>query len=143
MPKIKQSSLEEIRGRVGAYELISQYVDLQKSGSKYKGLSPFKSEKTPSFFVDPVKNMYYCFSTAQGGDIFKFVMTKENLTFPEAVEFIAIKFNIKLEYEQSGNRCLSPSYKKQLLDIHEDASAWYAEQFFADTFEAKKYATIG
>ena len=136
MSKIKASSIEEVRGRVGVYDLISQYVDLHRSGSKYKGLSPFKHEKTPSFFVDPAKNMYYCFSSSQGGDIFKFVMVKENLNFPEAVEFIANKFNIRLEYEDGAAGSQAPSYRKQLFEIHELSASWYAEQFFAQTSEA-------
>ena len=110
-------------------------MSLRKAGSSYKGLSPFATEKTPSFFVYPDKGFYYCFSTSQGGDIFKFVQTKENLSFPEAVEFIANKFSVKLEYE-SGGGGPAPSFRKQLYDIHDDAANWYAAQLFADTPEA-------
>ena len=88
MPKIKASSIEELKSRVNIYDVVSAYVSLKKSGSSYKGLSPFTTEKTPSFFVHPDKNYYYCFSTSQGGDIISFIMIKENLSFAEAVEFL-------------------------------------------------------
>jgi len=135
MARIKASSIEEVRARVSLYDVVSAYVNLKKSGSSYKGLSPFTNEKTPSFFVYPDKGFYYCFSTSQGGDLFKFVQVKENLTFPEAVEFIANRFSVQLEYEEGGGGP-APSFKKQLFDIHEDATAWFAEQLFADTAEA-------
>ena len=137
MARIKQSSIEEVRARVNLADFISNYVALKKSGSALKGLSPFTHEKTPSFFVYPEKGFYYCFSTSQGGDLFKFAMVKENLNFPEAVEFIAKKYAINLEYEAGGNGA-PPSLRKQLFDIHEDAAEWYAQQFFADTPDAKE-----
>ena len=84
MPKIKASSIEELKARVNIYDVVSAYVSLKKSGSSYKGLSPFTTEKTPSFFVHPDKNYYYCFSTSQGGDIISFIRMKENLSFSEA-----------------------------------------------------------
>ncbi len=135
MARISQTSIEELRSRVNIYDLVSQYVSLKKSGSAYKGLSPFTNEKTPSFFVYPDKGFYYCFSTSQGGDLFKFVQVKENLSYREAVEFIANRFSVKLEYEASANANES-SARSQIFDMHEKAAQWYAEQFFADTPEA-------
>lgn len=135
MARIKQSSIEDVRARVSLADFISNYVNLKKSGSALKGLSPFTHEKTPSFFVYPEKGFYYCFSTSQGGDLFKFAMIKENLNFPEAVEFIAKKYGITLEYEAGGGG-VAPSMRKQLFDIHEDAAQWYAERFLDDTPEA-------
>ena len=137
MPKIKASSIEELKARVNIYDVVSAYVSLKKSGSSYKGLSPFTTEKTPSFFVHPDKNYYYCFSTSQGGDIISFIRMKENLSFSEAVEFLANKFNIKLEYEAGGKSDGAPSsLRKQIYDIHEDAAEWYSENFFADNEQA-------
>ena len=78
MARIKQSSIEEVRARVDLADFISNYVSLKKSGAAFKGLSPFAHEKTPSFYVYPEKGFYYCFSTSQGGDLFKFAMTKES-----------------------------------------------------------------
>ena len=118
-------------------DVVSDYVALKKSGSYYKGLSPFTQEKTPSFFVYPDKGFYYCFSTSQGGDIFKFIQVKENLSFREAVEFLANKFNIELQYEDSPFGS-APSYKRQLYEIHDVAADWYSKQFFADTPQSEE-----
>lgn len=139
MPKIKASSIEELKSRVNIYDVVSAYVSLKKSGSSYKGLSPFTTEKTPSFFVHPDKNYYYCFSTSQGGDIISFIMIKENLSFAEAVEFLANKYGFKLEYEDGGKSDkASASIRKQIYDIHEDAADWYAGNFFSDTPQAQE-----
>lgn len=144
MPKIKASSIEELKARVNIYDVVSAYVSLKKSGSSYKGLSPFTTEKTPSFFVHPDKNYYYCFSTSQGGDVISFIMIKENLSFAEAVEFLANKYGFKLEYEDGGKSDgASASIRKQIYDIHEDAADWYAWNFFQTPRRPRKYATIG
>ena len=140
MPKIKDSCIEDIRNRVNIYDLVSLYVNLKRSGAHFKGLSPFSVEKTPSFFVYPDRGFYYCFSTSQGGDIFKFVQTKESLNFPEAVEFIANKFGIALEYETSsgGFSRQNQSLRKQIYDINSEAAAWFSELFFRpDDFGAR------
>ncbi len=79
--------------------------------------------KTPSFHVDPGKNLYYCFSSGQGGDIFKFVQTKENLGFQESVEALAQRFGITLEYEDDGRPREAVSLRKELFDLHETATA--------------------
>lgn len=130
MPKIKRSSIDDLRARVNLYDVVSPYVNLKKAGAKWKGLSPFSHEKTPSFQVDPGKNLYYCFSTGQGGDIFKFVQTKENLGFQEAVEAIAQRFGITLEYEEGppGSR-EAQSLRKELFDLHEAATAHFHAAF--------------
>ena len=64
---------EEIKSRISIVELVSQYIELKKAGRNYRGLSPFTSEKSPSFFVSPEKEIAYCFSTNQGGDILPFI----------------------------------------------------------------------
>ena len=144
MPRIKDSSIAEIRNRVNILDLVSSYVSLKRSGAAFKGLSPFAAEKTPSFFVYPDKGFYYCFSTSQGGDIFKFVQVKEGLNFPEAAEFIANRFGIALEYDQSrgGASKAAQSLKKQIFDLHEDAAAWFLKEFKSDSpfgKEARRY----
>ena len=136
MPRISKESIEELRNRVNIYDLVSKYVALKKVGRNFKGLSPFKQEKTPSFFVYPDKNFYYCFSTSQGGDLFKFVMEKEGVGFYEAAELIADRFGINLKYEKGGDN--RPSHKKQLFDMYEEAADWYSRQFFADNPQAEE-----
>jgi len=125
VPKIKRSSIDEVRARVSLYDVVAPYVTLKKAGAKWKGLSPFTQERTPSFYVDPGKNLYYCFSSSQGGDIFKFVQTKENLGFQEAVEALAQRFGLTLEYEDDGRPREAQSVRKELFDLHEAATAHY------------------
>ena len=137
MPRIKQSSIETVRARVPIEQVVGEYVALKRSGSVLKGLSPFSHEKTPSFTVSPDKGLFYCFSTSQGGDMFDFVMKLENLNFAEAVEFVAKKFGIELEYDYSGAEVNNASLHKQLFEMHEDAATWFADQFFADNEQAQ------
>jgi DNA primase len=100
--RIAQKSVETIKHQVNLVDLVSPYVELKRAGSSWKGLSPFTQEKTPSFYVHPDLGFYKCISTGEGGDCFTFIMKVENLEFPEAIEFIAKKFNITLEYEAGG-----------------------------------------
>jgi len=129
VPKIKRSSIDEVRARVSLYDVVQPYVTLKKAGAKWKGLSPFTQERTPSFYVDPGKNLYYCFSSGQGGDIFKFVQTKENLGFQEAVEALAQRFGLTLEYEDDGRPREAQSVRKELFDLHEAATAHFHAAF--------------
>lgn len=140
MPLISQRSVEDIRSRADIVTLIGDYTNLTRSGGRWKGLSPFTAEKTPSFFVDPDKGFYYCFSTGQGGDIFKFLMTRENLTFPEAVERVAQRFGIPVEYESHGNA--EHSIRNELFEINKFAAAFFEEQFHAPgAREVREYWT--
>ena len=77
-------------------DVVGDHVRLKKRGRGWEGLCPFHEEKTPSFSVDPDKGLYYCFGCHQGGDVFKFVMQVEHLSFPEAVDRLARRFGVKL-----------------------------------------------
>jgi DNA primase len=127
--RISQKSVETIKHQVNLVDLISPYVELKRAGSSWKGLSPFTQEKTPSFYVHPDRGFYKCFSTGEGGDCFTFVMKVENLEFPEAIEFIAKKFNITLEYEAGGPSLEEVSLRKQIFELHELATTWFHQQF--------------
>ena len=83
------SLLDEIRARLPVSQVVARKVALKRAGREMKGLSPFKQEKTPSFFVNDHKGSWFDFSSGQNGDIFKFVMLTEGLSFPEAVERLA------------------------------------------------------
>lgn len=132
VPIISKKSIEEIRSRADIVAFIGDYTNLRRSGSKWKGLSPFTDEKTPSFFVDPDKGFYYCFSTGQGGDIFKFLMARENLSFAESVERVASRFGITIEYEKGGSHA-DRTLRGELFDIHEFAAGYFSEKFREDT----------
>jgi DNA primase len=125
VPRISQRSIEAIKHQVNLVDIVSPYVQLKRAGRSWKGLSPFTTEKTPSFYVHPDRGFFKCFSTGEGGDCFSFVMKMENLEFYEAIEFIAKKFNINLEFEQGGPSREEMSLRKQLFELHELACDWF------------------
>lgn len=129
MPRIKQSSIETIKHQVDLVDVVAPYVQLKRAGRSWKGLSPFTQEKTPSFYVHPDRGFYKCFSTGEGGDCFTFIMKQENLEFYEAIEFLAKKFNITLEYEAGGPSREEVSLRKQIFELHELATDWFHRQF--------------
>lgn len=131
MPAIKPSSIRDLKERVSIYDVVSREVTLKRAGSSYKGLSPFTSEKTPSFFISPDKGLYKCFSTGQAGDIISFVMETERLSFVEAVEALAQRFNIALEYEEGGRPDADRSLRQELFELHEEVADFYRERFLA------------
>ena len=94
--QIPQEYIDEIRSRTDIVELISEYVRLKRQGSNYLGLCPFHGEKTPSFNVNPGMGIFKCFGCGVGGDSFKFLMQIENLTFPEAIRFLAERCGVVL-----------------------------------------------
>lgn len=129
MARISQRSVETIKQQIDLVDLVSPYSQLKQSGRSWKGLSPFTQEKTPSFYVHPDRGFYKCFSTGEGGDCFSFVMRMENLDFPEAIEFLAKRYNITLEYEEGGPSREELSVRKQLFDLHELATNWFHHCF--------------
>src|SRR5215472_15076444 len=90
------SLLDEIRARLPVSQVVARKVALKRAGRELKGLSPFKQERTPSFFVNDQKGSWFDFASGQNGDIFKFVMLTEGLSFPEAVERLAEEAGIAL-----------------------------------------------
>jgi DNA primase len=116
-------------------EVVGAYVTLRKCGSLLRGLSPFKEEKTPSFFVNPERRVFKCFSTGHGGDAIAFLMLREQMSFPEAVEFLAKKYSFQLEFED-GDSSRSAGSRSALIDIHGRMAAVYREAFFAATPQA-------
>jgi DNA primase len=126
LASISGSLIEEVRNYFDIVEVISSYIDLKKAGKNYLGLCPFHSEKTPSFTVTPDKQLFYCFGCQSGGNVFTFIMQIENLSFPEAVRFLADKANIKIDYRE-----MSPAEQKRahlhdtLLKINDLAQKYF------------------
>ncbi|MEM7672889.1 MAG: DNA primase [Verrucomicrobiota bacterium] len=135
MPIIARKTIEDIRLRVDLVDVVSPHVSLKRVGRNWKGLSPFTSEKTPSFFVHPDKGFYKCFSTGNTGDHFKFIQEVENVSFQEAIEILAKRFNISLEYESGGPSKEERSLKQELYSIHEQATYWFHQAFLAKNEE--------
>ncbi len=94
--KFPPSLLDDIRARLPVSQVVSRKVALKKAGREFRGLSPFKNEKSPSFFVNDQKGFYHCFASGSSGDIFKFVMETEGLSFPEAVERLAAEAGVPM-----------------------------------------------
>ncbi len=132
MPVISRHTIDEVRRRANIVEIASRYTTLKRAGREYRGLSPFTEEKTPSFFVNPEKNVYTCFSTQEAGDVFGFVQKLENLGFQEAVEHLADRVGVEIEYEAGGPSRQEISLRKQLFDVNAQAAAFFAEIFQAD-----------
>jgi DNA primase len=128
LARVSTQSIEALKLQVNLVDVVAPYVQLKQAGRSWKGLSPFTSEKTPSFYVHPDKGFYKCFSTGEGGDLFSFIMKLENIEFPEAVEFIAKRFNFQLSYDSGGPDLATQSLRKQLFELHELVSEWFHRQ---------------
>lgn len=99
-----RDAVEQIKERLSIFDVVAPYVELQKAGKNYKGKSPFTNEKTPSFYVSPDRNMYYCFSSNQGGDIFTFIEKMEGVDFKGALKILAEKAGVELVPEDPKKR---------------------------------------
>jgi DNA primase len=102
MARIKDESVERVKAAMEILPLVEDVVRLRKSGSTYKGLCPFHSEKTPSFTVSPARGTFKCFGCGEGGDAITFVEKTENLDFVDAIELLAGRFGVDLEYEEAS-----------------------------------------
>ena len=101
MPRIPEDILERIRDAADIVDVVSEHVQLAKKGRNFFGLCPFHEEKSPSFSVNPDRQIYYCFGCGVGGNIFKFVQEGDRVTFVEAVKFLAERTGISLP-ERAG-----------------------------------------
>jgi len=126
MGYIPQEILDEIIAKNDIVSVVGEYVPLKRRGNNYQGLCPFHHEKTPSFSVSPTKQIFHCFGCGKGGNVFRFIMEIEGLSFPEAVEKLAKRANITLP-----ERELSPVEKKKIeerkryLQINTAAAKYY------------------
>lgn len=122
-------AVEEVKNRLAIEDVISDYVQLKRAGRNWKGLSPFNSERTPSFVVSPEKGIWHDFSSGRGGDMFSFVMALEGLDFKGALELLARKAGVDLEqYKSAGGRPGGPD-KNRLYALLELAAKFYQVQF--------------
>jgi len=124
------SFAERVKQQADIVRVIGEYVRLKKSGQNFTGLCPFHQEKTPSFAVHPVKQIYHCFGCGAGGDVFKFVMELEKLTFPEAVRAVAEKCGIAIPKprERSPEERRENQQRSVLVEMHREAAAFFTRQ---------------
>jgi DNA primase len=136
VPVIKATSLRDLKNRVNLHDVVVRVVALKPAGGgRFKGLCPFHSEKTPSFNVASDKGYFKCFGCGKSGDLISFVQETEGLAFTEAVEAIAQRFAITLEYEEGsgGPTKESRSLRQEIFDIHDEATDYYRRAFLAAT----------
>jgi DNA primase len=124
--RIKDTSVAEVKAAAAIVDVVSARTQLRKSGSGYMGRCPFHEERTPSFSVSPAKGTYHCFGCGVGGDTIRFVQETEQLDFVGAIEWLADRFNVPLEYEET-----SPEHdarrrrRERLLELLDDAATFY------------------
>lgn len=132
MALLKPSCIRDLRTRVSVVDVIGRVVTLKKAGPRYKGLCPFHGEKSPSFHVNPDMGVYKCFGCGKSGDLITFVRETEGLSFIEAVETLAQRFQVPLEYEEGrGPSREERSLRQELFDLHQTATAYYHDAFRA------------
>jgi DNA primase len=102
LSRIPEATIQEIRSRADIVALVSRYVELKQAGRNWKGLCPFHQEKTPSFNVNPDREIFHCFGCQAGGDVIGFLMQHEGLTFPEAARMLAGELGIEIPEERGG-----------------------------------------
>lgn len=126
---IDRSTIDRIMASADIVDVVKDFVTLRKSGANYKGLCPFHDERTPSFMVSPAKQMCKCFSCGKGGNVVKFLMEHEQLTYPEALRWLGKKYGIEVkEKELSAEQRAAATERESMFVVNE-----FARDFFVDT----------
>ena len=120
------SDIEQVKSKIDVVDFVGRYVALKKAGANHKGLCPFHSEKSSSFMVSADKQIWHCFGCGRGGDVIKFVMEKEGMSFPEALQVLADEAGVTLSKVVQGGM----DTRKELLRVNE-----LAAKFFERTLE--------
>ncbi|MDA7711202.1 DNA primase [Flavobacteriaceae bacterium] len=137
---INRTTIDQVYETARVEEVIGDFVVLKKSGSNFKGLSPFSQERTPSFMVSPVKQIWKDFSSGKGGNVVAFLMEHEHFTYPEAIRFLAKKYNIEIdETEQSQEEKERANAKESLYLL----SQYAMESFSKNLWESSEGMAIG
>jgi DNA primase len=128
---ISRSTIDRIFQATLIEDVVGEFVHLKKSGSSYRGLSPFVNEKTPSFFVVPAKGIYKDFSSGKGGNAIDFLMQHEKLSYPEALRWLANRYNIEIEEEsQTEEQKAEKSEREQLSVVTDFANKYFQDQMY-------------
>ncbi|HEY7730749.1 MAG TPA: DNA primase [Gaiellaceae bacterium] len=128
MARIKDTSVREVIERADIVDVVSLRTSLRKQGPRYVGRCPFHEERTPSFSVKPGDNLYYCFGCNRGGDVVGFVRETENVDFVGAIEWLAERFRVELEYEESSPRAERERQQRDRLQRLLDQTATFFER---------------
>lgn len=137
---IDKATVERIKDAANIVDVVSEFVTLRKSGANYKGLCPFHEEKTPSFYVSPARGTCHCFGCGKGGNAVSFIMEHEQMTYPEALRWLARKYNIEIkERELTDEEKKEESERESMFIINE----WALKYFQGILKENPESVTIG
>ena len=137
---ISRTTIDQVYDAARLEEVIGDFVVLKKSGSNFKGLSPFSQEKTPSFMVSPVKQIWKDFSSGKGGNVVAFLMEHEHFTYPEAIRYLAKKYNVEIEETQQTDAEKQKKSERESMYV----VAQFAQEFFQQSlWEATEGKAIG
>jgi DNA primase len=129
--RIPESKIEEVRTAASVVDVVSEFVQLRKRGKNYIGLCPFHNEKTPSFTVSEEKQIFHCFGCHTGGNVFKFLMEYNKISFVEAVQDLAEQLGIELDYAQT-DYTEQQSEQEILYDINTEAAKYFLNNLLND-----------
>src|SRR5436309_7185735 len=129
MSRIKETSLEEVKAVADIVAVVSARTQLRKTGGRYMGRCPFHDERTPSFSVNALDKLYYCFGCGAKGDLITFVRETEQLDFAGAVEWLADRFNVQLSYEETSPQQDARRRQRDRLLSLLDAAATFYERY--------------
>ena len=130
---IDQQTINQIFDTADIVEVLSDFVTLKKSGANYKGLSPFSNEKTPSFIVSPAKGIFKDFSSGKGGNVVGFLMEHEKLSYPEALRYLAQRYNIAIEEKElTADEIQQRNERESLMAVTAFASSYFVSQMDND-----------
>jgi DNA primase len=131
MALIKPSSVEEVKAAADMVEVVQARTQLRRVGSRWQGRCPFHEERTPSFSVNPADKLFYCFGCHKGGDLITFVRETEGLDFAQAIEWLADRYRIQLEYEESSPQLEAGRRRRErLLALMEQAATFYGRHLW-------------
>ena len=130
---IDRQTVEKIKDACNIVDVVSEFVTLHKSGANYKGLCPFHNERTPSFFVSPARGTCHCFGCGKGGNSVTFIMEHEQMTYPEALRWLAAKYHIEIqEREMTDEERKQQSERESMFIVNEWASKYFESQLQTD-----------
>lgn len=134
---ITKTTIDRVFETARVEEVIGEFVQLKKSGSSYKGLSPFSQERTPSFMVSPVKQIWKDFSSGKGGSVVSFLMEHEHYTYPEAIKWLAKKYNIEIEETQQSDADKEQDNERESLFLVSKFAKDYFQQILVENDKGK------